>query len=132
MLSVMGDKIIVAGEKGKRTIVEVEAEIVRRIFDEYVAGRTPREIAHDLNNECILPPRGRSWQSNGGRMWRGDQTRLGHAVERSQAAATQDYRACRGWNVNIRVPWSRFNLQRNCRECRIQILSIPTTAPLID
>ncbi len=41
------------------TIVETEAEIVRRIFDEYVAGRTPREIAHDLNNEWILPPRGR-------------------------------------------------------------------------
>src|SRR6266536_1309637 len=49
----------VAGEKGRRTIVETEAEIVRRIFDEYVAGRTPREIAHDLNNEWILPPRGR-------------------------------------------------------------------------
>ena len=63
----------VAGEKGKRTIVEVEAEIVRRIFDEYVAGRTPREIAHDLNNECILPPRGRSWNAStiNGNMQRG-------------------------------------------------------------
>jgi site-specific DNA recombinase len=37
----------VVGDKGKRVIVEGEAEIVRRIFDEYVAGRTPREIAHD-------------------------------------------------------------------------------------
>ncbi len=35
----------VVGDKGKRVIVEAEAEIVRRIFDEYVAGRTPREIA---------------------------------------------------------------------------------------
>ncbi|WP_309500998.1 hypothetical protein [Bradyrhizobium arachidis] len=24
---------------------------MRRIFQEYVDGRTPREIAHDLNNE---------------------------------------------------------------------------------
>src|SRR6266567_2946779 len=32
----------VVGNKGKRVIVEAEAEIVRRIFDEYVAGRTPR------------------------------------------------------------------------------------------
>ena len=63
----------VAGEKGKRTIVEAEAEIVRRIFDEYVAGRTPREIAHDLNNESILPPRGRSWNAStiNGNMQRG-------------------------------------------------------------
>ena len=63
----------VVGEKGKRTIVEAEAEIVRRIFDEYVAGRTPREIAHDLNNECILPPRGRSWNAStiNGNMQRG-------------------------------------------------------------
>jgi site-specific DNA recombinase len=63
----------VAGEKGKRTIVEAEAEIVRRIFDEYVAGRTPREIAHELNNECILPPRGRLWNAStiNGNMQRG-------------------------------------------------------------
>jgi hypothetical protein len=54
----------VAGEKGKRTIIEAEAEIVRRIFDEYLAGRTPREIARDLNDEGILPPRGRLWNAS--------------------------------------------------------------------
>jgi site-specific DNA recombinase len=53
-----------AGEKGKRVIVEVEARIVRRIFEEYVEGRTPREIAYDLNNENISPPRGRSWNAS--------------------------------------------------------------------
>jgi site-specific DNA recombinase len=52
------------GEKGKRIIVEVEAKIVRRIFEEYVAGRTPREIAYDLNNESVSPPRGRSWNAS--------------------------------------------------------------------
>jgi DNA invertase Pin-like site-specific DNA recombinase len=46
-----------AGEKGKRLIVEAEARIVRRIFEEYVEGRTPREIAYDLNNERVSPPR---------------------------------------------------------------------------
>lgn len=30
------------GKKGKRIIVEAEAKIVQRIFEEYVAGRTPR------------------------------------------------------------------------------------------
>jgi site-specific DNA recombinase len=63
----------VTGEKGKRIIVEAEAEIVRRIFEEYVAGRTPREIAHDLNNEGISPPRGRLWNAStiNGNMQRG-------------------------------------------------------------
>jgi site-specific DNA recombinase len=63
----------VAGKKGKRSIVEAEAEIVRRIFDEYVAGRTPREIAYDLNNDGILAPRGRSWNAStiNGNMQRG-------------------------------------------------------------
>ncbi len=63
----------VVGDKGKRVIVEAEAEIVRRIFDEYVAGRTPREIAYDLNHEGVSPPCGRSWNAStiNGNMQRG-------------------------------------------------------------
>ena len=36
-------------------------------------GGTPREIAHDLNNEGIAPPRGRSWNAStiNGNMQRG-------------------------------------------------------------
>ncbi|WP_316235242.1 MULTISPECIES: recombinase family protein [unclassified Bradyrhizobium] len=48
-----------------------KAEIVRRIFQDYVNGRTPRDIAHDLNGEQVPPPRGRSWNAstiNGNRM----------------------------------------------------------------
>lgn len=65
--------VSVAGEKGKRSIIEAEAEIVRRIFEEYVAGRTPREIARDLNNERVPPPRGRMWNAStiNGNMQRG-------------------------------------------------------------
>jgi site-specific DNA recombinase len=51
----------VVGERGKRTIVEAEAVIVQRIFAEYVAGRTPREIAIDLNREQVPAPRGDFW-----------------------------------------------------------------------
>ena len=54
----------VAGERGKRTIIESEAEVVRRIFSEYVAGRTPRKVAHDLNRDKIAPPRGRQWNAS--------------------------------------------------------------------
>ncbi|WGD51449.1 recombinase family protein [Bradyrhizobium sp. CB1650] len=54
----------VAGKTGERTVIEAEAQVVRRIFQEYVDGRTPREIAHDLNKERILPPRGRAWNAS--------------------------------------------------------------------
>jgi site-specific DNA recombinase len=47
----------VPGKPGELEIVEDEAAIVRRIFEAYAAGRTPREIAHDLNRESIRPPR---------------------------------------------------------------------------
>lgn len=54
----------VPGDPGKRAIAQEEAEIVRRIFREYVDGHTPREIAHNLNAERIDPPRGRAWNAS--------------------------------------------------------------------
>jgi hypothetical protein len=54
----------VPGECGNRTIVEAEAAIVQRIFAEYVAGRTPRDIAIDLNREHVPPPRGDFWSAS--------------------------------------------------------------------
>ncbi|MGX1168485.1 site-specific DNA recombinase [Bradyrhizobium sp. USDA 372] len=54
----------VPGRSGERVVVEAEAQVIRRIFQEYVDGRTPREIAHDLNNEGVPPPRGRGWNAS--------------------------------------------------------------------
>jgi site-specific DNA recombinase len=48
----------IAGRPGELEIVEEEATIVRRIFERYIGGHTPRQIAGDLNNDGILPPRG--------------------------------------------------------------------------
>lgn len=64
----------VPGNAGKRVIVEDEAEIVRRIFREYADGRTPRDIAHDLNAQQIAPPRGKAWNAStiNGNMQRGN------------------------------------------------------------
>nr|WP_287187012.1 recombinase family protein [Rhodovulum sp.] len=45
-------------------IVESEAEIIRRIFSEYASGRTPREIARDLNAEGVAAPRGSRWAAS--------------------------------------------------------------------
>src|SRR5260370_7862203 len=50
------------GSKGERVIVEHEAAIVRRVFEEYAAGRSPRGIAERLNADRIKPPRGGDWQ----------------------------------------------------------------------
>jgi len=54
----------VPSKPGELEIVEDEAAIVRRIFAAYAAGRTPRDIAHDLNRENIRPPRGRRWNAS--------------------------------------------------------------------
>jgi len=50
--------------RGDLDIVETEAEVVRRIFQEYVGGRTPRQIARDLNRDCLAPPRGQTWNAS--------------------------------------------------------------------
>ena len=48
-------------EAGDRRINAAEAEIVCRIFREYVAGRSPRAIALSLNQDGVAGPRGRGW-----------------------------------------------------------------------
>jgi site-specific DNA recombinase len=47
--------------RGEREIIEEQAEIVRRIFREYVAGKGPQRIAADLNREGIPSPTGKRW-----------------------------------------------------------------------
>jgi DNA invertase Pin-like site-specific DNA recombinase len=47
--------------RGDREIIEAEAEIVQRIFKEYVSGISPKKIAFQLNKEQIPCPSGKSW-----------------------------------------------------------------------
>lgn len=49
---------------GERDIVPEQAEIVRRIFAEYLLGRSGLDIATTLNSEGIKGPRGNSWGSS--------------------------------------------------------------------
>lgn len=51
----------ILGRPGELEIVEDEAVVVRRIFGDYVSGKTPRQIAHTLNKEGIRPPKGKHW-----------------------------------------------------------------------
>ena len=54
----------VPDKKGELAINETEANIIRRIFAEYVAGTTPRTIACSLNRDGIPPPRGSRWNAS--------------------------------------------------------------------
>jgi len=51
----------VPGKPGQLTIDDAEAEIVRRIFREFIEGATPRAIAVGLNADRIAAPRGTRW-----------------------------------------------------------------------
>ena len=53
----------VPGRLGELEIVEEEAAIVRRIYESYAAGATPRDIATALNREDVPPPRGDYWRA---------------------------------------------------------------------
>jgi hypothetical protein len=52
-------KFDVRGEpiRGDREIIEEQAEVIRRVFRDYVAGKGARKIAADLNCDGILSPR---------------------------------------------------------------------------
>jgi site-specific DNA recombinase len=46
---------------GEREIVPEEADVIRRIFKQYLAGAPPRQIAKDLNRDGLRGPRGALW-----------------------------------------------------------------------
>jgi site-specific DNA recombinase len=56
-------KFDAAGEavRGERRTNNAEAAIVRRIFEEFANGRSPRAIAQSLNKDGIPGPASRSW-----------------------------------------------------------------------
>lgn len=49
---------------GSRVINEEQAAIVRRIFEEYAGGKSPRKIAFDLNAEGIPSQNGGHWRDS--------------------------------------------------------------------
>lgn len=49
---------------GERTVNEDEARIIRRIFDDYAKGVSPRAIATALNAEAVPDPSGTGWSAS--------------------------------------------------------------------
>lgn len=52
------------GQPGELQVYEPEAEVVRRIFADYLAGSVPRQIAAALNAAGIPAPRGARWNGS--------------------------------------------------------------------
>jgi DNA invertase Pin-like site-specific DNA recombinase len=50
--------------RGKRSINDAEANIVRQIFREFAVGKSPRGIAKELNAHCIMGPTDKAWTAS--------------------------------------------------------------------
>jgi len=50
---------------GEREIVADEARIVERIFREFIAGISPKQIAKNMNREGVPGPFGGPWSPSG-------------------------------------------------------------------
>src|SRR5216684_3673480 len=75
--------------RGERKINEAEAAIVRRIFREFAAGKSPRAIATGLNRDGLPGPFGRAW---------GDTTIRGHACRGNGIVNNELYAGVLVWN----------------------------------
>jgi site-specific DNA recombinase len=79
----------VDGKPGELAIVDSEAEVVCKIFASYVAGRTPRDIASELNRKGVKPPRGDRWAGS---------TINGNAKRKNGILQNEIYRGTILWN----------------------------------
>jgi site-specific DNA recombinase len=86
----------VLGRPGELEIDDDQAAVVRRIFQEYAAGRTPRDIARDLTREGIPAPRGGRWAAS---TINGNARRLNGVLQNPLYAG--------------RIVWNRLRMDRN-------------------
>ncbi len=75
--------------RGDREIIAGEAEIVRRIFRAFAAGKSPKAIAVGLNKEGIPGPLGRAW---------GDTSIRGHVSRGTGILNNELYAGVLVWN----------------------------------
>jgi site-specific DNA recombinase len=75
--------------RGGRRINDTQASIVRRIFQEFITGKSPRAIAHGLNTDKIAGPRGQAWS---------DTTIRGHTLRGTGVLHNELYIGRLVWN----------------------------------
>jgi DNA invertase Pin-like site-specific DNA recombinase len=91
-----GYRTVEDGERGAREIHQAEAAVVRRIFADFAAGKSPRQIAGELNRDGIPGPGGRPW---------GDTTIRGHALRGTGVLRNELYVG--------RLVWNRLRYSKN-------------------
>ncbi|MBR0792166.1 recombinase family protein [Bradyrhizobium manausense] len=108
----------VKDKPGELEIVEEEAEIVCQIFADYVAGMTPRQIAHDLNKRGVRPPRGKLWNGS---------TINGHVARGSGMILNDLYAGRIVWNKvrMVKDPRSGKRLSRPNPKEQYKIVEVP-------
>jgi site-specific DNA recombinase len=111
--------------KGLREVDVDQAAIVRRIFAEYIAGRSPRTIAYDLNRDGVPPPRGSRWNAS---TINGNQRR-GNGVLNNEL-----YRGRLIWNKvrMVKDPDTGRRVSRPNPEIEWQTVSVPDLAIVTD
>ena len=77
------------GNPGKLAIVPEQAEIIRRIFQDYVSGKSPRAIAKALNREGVPGPSAKGWTAS---------TIIGNRKRGTGLLNNTLYRGQRVWN----------------------------------
>ena len=97
--------------RGNLTIDEAEANIVRRIYLDYINGKSPRSIAFALNKEVVPGPTGKGWTAS---------TIIGNRKRGTGILNNQLYVGKRVWNrlcyrrdPNSRKRVSQLNPQEN-------------------
>ena len=84
----------IPGRAGELEIIPEEAEIVRRVFREYIDGCVPRSIAATLNAEGVPPPRKSFWRAS---------TINGHTKRKTGILQNEIYCGRLIWNRAYRV-----------------------------
>ena len=104
--------------RGDRSINEAAAAVVRRIFEEFASGHSPRAIAKRLNADGIPGPRGRPWR---------DTTIRGHHARRTGILRNDLYVGRLVWNKQhyIKDPRTGKRLARLNPESEWIINSVP-------
>jgi hypothetical protein len=74
---------------GDMVIDPTEAAIIRRVFDAYISGQSPRAIGKQFNAEAIAGPRGGKWTSS---------LILGNAIRETGLLRNRLYVGERVWN----------------------------------
>ncbi len=103
---------------GGRRINQAEAVVVRRIFEAFAAGHSPRAIARQLNNDNIPGPGGRPWS---------DTTIRGHATRRTGILRNDLYAGKMVWNKQhyVKDPHTGRRLARPNPESEWIVQDVP-------